>query len=80
MRPAALLGWAYERAEDRVRGRTVSAEWSPGSRKVKKRGRDSRIALAKLAKTACFTDNEPPPGSWAVGTRDVGLPGLGRLE
>ena len=66
MRPAALLGWADDRAKGSVRGRTVSAVWSPGSRKVKKRGRDSRICLEKLARTGLFTDNQPPPKSRTV--------------
>ena len=61
MRPAALLGWAYERAEDRVRGRTVSAEWSPGSRKVKKRGRDSRICPRKTCENSLFYGQRAPP-------------------
>ena len=60
VRPAALLGWAHDWAGNRVRSRTVDAVWSPGSSKVRKRERDSRIDLAKLRKTACFTDNEAP--------------------
>jgi len=41
----------------------VNAAWSPGSSKVRKSERGSRIDLAKLAKTASFTDNatSPPP-------------------
>ena len=42
VRPAALLGWADDRAKGSVRGRTVSAVWSPGSRKVKKKRQVAR--------------------------------------